>query len=132
MLFPMDMPPITAEDIKKLRSFIMGKINVNGNSYNGNNISICNGKIIVDGKNVTPKDETTIMIQVDGNVERIDAGSFHVMAVRGNVGSIKSASGDIEVNGNVEGDVESMSGDIDVNGGVKGNCKTMSGDINNG
>lgn len=105
----------------------MGKITINGVSYSGNNITVINGKVIIDGNDVTPNFKN-IEILVDGNIDKLSVDSCDKLMVNGNVGQIKSTSGDVEVLGNIDGDVTSTSGDIKC-GNISGSVKTVSGDI---
>ena len=105
----------------------MGTIRVNGMSISGSNISITNGKIIVDGKDMTP-DQKEIKIEVIGDIDTLSVDACNEVSVKGNIGKLKTMSGDVEVTGDVTGDVSSMSGDIRC-GNISGSVKTMSGNI---
>lgn len=85
---------------------------INGKKYEGNNISISNGNIVIDGD----------------LVEKTSEFEDKTLIIQGNVNSITTASGDVTVNGNVTGNVSTMSGDIEC-GNIFGNVSTMSGDI---
>lgn len=102
-------------------------ININGNKYSGNNISISNGRVIIDGKDVTP-DSKNITICVDGNISEMKVDACDSVVVNGNCGSVSTMSGDVEVDGDVTGSITTMSGDVDC-GTVGGSISTMSGDI---
>lgn len=102
-------------------------ININGKQYSGNSITVNNGKIIIDGKDMTP-DSKEINIQVSGNVEKISADYVSKLSVTGNVGAIQTQSGDVDVSGDVAGSINTMSGDVDC-GNVSGSISTMSGDV---
>lgn len=105
----------------------MATISVNGVTYSGGrSVTITNGRVIVDGKDLTP-DAKDIRIEVSGNVENITADACNSITVNGAVGEVSTQSGDVKC-GDVAGFVSSMSGDIDC-GNVRGNVKTMSGDI---
>lgn len=103
---------------------------INGNVYEGNSVVIKNGKIIVDGKNVTP-DSKEINIVVNGNIETLDVDACSKIDVTGDIGKIKTMSGDVKCN-NVKGDISTMSGDVSCKGNIVGNVKTQSGDISHG
>lgn len=105
----------------------MSTIVINNNSYSGNNIVIKNGRVIVDGKDVTPEGKE-INIVVEGNIEKLSVDACDKLSVNGNVGSIETKSGDVDVTGNVNGNIQTMSGDVDC-GDITGSIKTMSGDI---
>lgn len=85
---------------------------INGKKYEGNNVSISNGNIVIDGDLV-------------GKTSEFEEKE---LIIQGNVNSITTASGDVTVNGNVTGNVSTMSGDIEC-GNIFGNVSTMSGDV---
>lgn len=80
-------------------------------SGGGQNVTIRNGKVIVDGKNVTP-DAKEINIFVTGNVQCIEADACQKISVTGDAGSVITQSGNVEVGGAIGGNVNTMSGDI--------------------
>lgn len=106
-------------------------ITVNGvtiESKGHNNIQCVNGRVIVDGVDITPNTKI-INIRVTGDVRNIE-GSFSDIIITGNVtGEVNTGSGDIEISGDVGGSVKTGSGDVDIKGEVKGNVRTGSGDI---
>lgn len=123
----------------------MAEIQINGNSFSGNNIVINNGRVIIDGKDVTP-DQKVIDIQVHGDLNSLKVDSCNTCHVNGDVhgdvssmsgdidiqGSthnVKSMSGDIEIGHHVTGNASSTSGNIDIGGSLNGNASTMSGNI---
>lgn len=106
----------------------MNKVHINNQTaIRGNNITVSNGRIIVDGKDLTP-DSKEINIVVEGDVENLQADICSKITVKGNAGKVISSSGDIEVHGDVSGDVSTSSGDIDANI-IHGDADTSSGDI---
>lgn len=107
----------------------MSTIVINGVTIrDGRNIMVCNGRVIVDGKDITP-DAKDISISVNGNIDRIEADICQKISVTGDVGSVATQSGDVEVGGNIKGSVQTMSGNVDCSGSVAGNISTMSGKI---
>lgn len=104
-------------------------ININGEVYKGNSITISNNKIIIDGKNCTP-DSKNINITVHGNIDNLSVDVCDHIKIDGNCNTIKSQSGDVEIGGDVVENVSNMSGDVICNGDIYGNVSTMSGDIN--
>lgn len=102
-------------------------VRVNNISYSGRNITIKNGKVIVDGYDVTP-DEKEINILVDGNIEELKVDACEKVTVTGQVGNIKTMSGSIEVLGSVNGNVKTMSGSVQCDD-IGGSVETMSGSI---
>lgn len=102
-------------------------ITINGNTFSGTNIIVTNGKVLINGKDVTP-DSKEINISVVGNIEHLKVDACNKVSVEGNVQSISTQSGDVEVSGDVDGSISTISGDVDC-GHVKGSVSTMSGDI---
>lgn len=108
----------------------MNIININGNMIIGSpgkNITIANGRVIIDGKDVTPESKE-INITVNGNVDQLQVDTCSQISVSGDAGAIKSQSGDIDIAGNVFGSVSNISGDISC-GDVGLRTDTMSGDV---
>jgi len=92
------------------------RITINGKTIvmrGGSNISIVNGKVIVDGK----------ALEVDTSEYR----TVNV-SIEGDVGSLQIDCGDIDITGNVTGDVSTGQGDISC-GNVGRNVKTAMGSI---
>jgi hypothetical protein len=106
----------------------MSSITINGNTYSGNNIVVTNGKVFVNGKDVTP-DSKHITITVEGNVDEIKVDVCSGVSILGNVKNINTTSGDVIVTGEVSGSVETTSGDVEIGGNVTGNVETTSGDV---
>ncbi len=104
------------------------RISIKGcnNIIAGRDIVIGNGRVIVDGKDVTP-DLKEIIISIEGNVQSLNVDVCSTIKVSGNVGSLQTKTGDVEC-GDVQGSVSTKSGDIEC-GSVGGNASTMSGDI---
>jgi hypothetical protein len=110
----------------------MNVVNVNGNSYTSTrSISIINGKVIIDGNDVTP-DGKEINISIKGAVDSLNVDACSKIYVNGNVKTLKTISGDVEVTGGIEGDVNTTSGDIDCGGNIGGSVRAVSGDIDCG
>lgn len=108
---------------------MISKISINGcnNIVAGRDIVIANGRVIVDGKDVTTPDSKEIIISIEGNVQSLNADACSTIKVSGNVGSLQTSTGDVKC-GDVQGSVSTKSGDIEC-GSVGGNASTMSGDI---
>lgn len=102
-----------------------GRVIIDGREFSGNNVSIINGKVTVDGIKQDSELVGDINIVVHGDVERLENSTGIVKA--NNVGNIKTQSGDVEC-GTISGSVRTMSGDVTC-GDIKGNVSTMSGDI---
>jgi hypothetical protein len=106
----------------------MNTISINGMTIQGSgNVVISNGKIMVNGKDVTP-DSKEINIVINGNVDELKVDACNKVSVTGSVKSIKTQSGDVDVTGDVDGSIQTMSGDVDC-GTVGGSISTMSGDV---
>ena len=105
----------------------MGTITINGNTYSGNSVVVTNGKVIINGKDVTP-DSKEINISVNGDVSELNVDACNKILIHGNVKDISTKSGDVDVTGDVSGNVNTMSGDVDCQN-VGGSIKTMSGDV---
>lgn len=105
-------------------------VTINGVSIStkGKSIGISNGRVKVDGKDVTPdtSDAKEITINVVGDVGQISSDVADIN-VEGSAGSIQSHNGEITC-GNVKGNVSSHNGDIKC-GSVAGNATTYNGDI---
>ncbi|MDY7537579.1 hypothetical protein QN372_00300 [Undibacterium sp. RTI2.1] len=105
----------------------MNKITINGLNISGaRSISINNGRVVVNGKDVTP-DSKEIRIEVHGDIETINADACESISVTGTAGTVKTLSGDVRC-GNVSGSVKTMSGDVHC-GAISGDVETMSGNI---
>lgn len=98
----------------KLMRIISGgnsTVTINGVTYTGSNVSIVNGKVVVDGN----------------NQEQALIGPISVV-VNGDVAEVETMSGDVTIHGNVSGDVTTMSGNV-VAKAIAGSVETMSGNI---
>jgi hypothetical protein len=108
-------------------------VTVNGKTFNnlsGNNISITNGKVIVDGVEVEDGDFSNshiINVTINGDCGDVTTSQGDITC--GSCSSVKTSQGDIEVSGDVAGNVTTSQGDIDIDGSVSGNVKTTMGDI---
>ena len=104
----------------------------------GSKLTIINGLVVVDGKDVTPEGGV-ISIRVDGDLESLvvnvaaeNGNAMATIGVSGNVNNIKTGSGDVVVGQNVCGGIQTTSGDVEVGGRVAGGVVTGSGDVNCG
>lgn len=112
----------------KMAQIIINKATVNERTIVGNNVTLLNGKVYIDGKLINVE-EKTINISIEGNCENISADHCNKIEVTGNANKITTSMGDVTVRGNVSGNVEASSGDIYC-GDVTGNVETSMGDIN--
>lgn len=120
--------------LKKVKDTMSTTIKINGISHNvvggniiGGDLCITNGRVTINGKDVTPADTKNITIEVLGNVHKISVDACNSVTVTGSAGAVKTMSGDVEC-GDVTGSVETMSGDVTCKS-VGGGVKTMSGDV---
>jgi|TARA_R110000851_G_scaffold47424_1_gene115033 hypothetical protein len=115
--------------VQNVSSYGKSTITINGKSYVGNNVTVRNNKVIVDGKVWDDKDTKEINITIDGSVDQLEVDAANQIKVNGNVNKLRTSSGDVEVSGNVEAGITTSSGDVEIGGTVGGNVKTMSGDV---
>lgn len=109
----------------------MAQIIINRKNFVGGNIHIGNGKVIIDGKDVTSEynsEEKEINITVTGDIQSLEVDSCNKVLVTGNTGPVKTVSGDVDITGDVAGSVNTVSGDVDC-GNIAGSVRTVSGDI---
>lgn len=107
----------------------MATVSLNGITFKGAEISINKGRIIIDGKDVTP-DAKEITIAVDGNIERLQVDQCKKVTVNGSCGSLSTMSGNVDC-GPVNGPVKTMSGNVKC-GNVGNDVGTSSGDVDCG
>lgn len=117
--------------------FMLGKlmgasIQVNGQTYTGNSVSIRNGNVIIDGKKVDSGKKRELKITVEGHVDKLEVDHAEHVWVNGGADSVKTMSGDVEIKGDIKGSVKTMSGDVECTGKIGGSVSTMSGDITSG
>ncbi|HAR38606.1 MAG TPA: hypothetical protein DCS09_08585 [Porphyromonadaceae bacterium] len=101
------------------------KITINGMSFCGSSVSISKGKITVDGKECEVEKRGKIVINVEGDVEKIEIEDGEVTAE--SVGNITTQSADVNC-GRVGGSIRTMSGSV-VCTEVQGSVSSMSGSI---
>lgn len=103
---------------------------INGVKYNGNNISVVNGVVTIDGKRVDNlPDQPVINIIIEGDVSGSVSNDSGDIKVTGSAGSVKSSNGNITIGGSADSSVQTTNGNIKVRGNVKGNATTVNGDI---
>lgn len=102
---------------------------INGVRYSGNNITIKNGKVIIDGKPIDTGDAKEIKIEVQGDIETLDVDMCNTIQITGSVGNLNNGSGDVSVGQHVIGGVTCGSGNVDVDGDISGEIKTGSGNV---
>ena len=99
------------------------KITVNGKEFNlfGDNISIKNGNVVVDGK-VVDGAKTSDLVQLV-----ISEGMVKNLNVSGDV-ECKDVEGDIDAGGSIQ--CGNVNGDVDAGGSVQ--CKDVGGNVDAG
>jgi hypothetical protein len=103
-----------------------GTINISGRHITGGDLTIKNGRVVVDGVDCTPEGKE-ITISVQGDVQMIKVDACTKIEVSGSVATLNTMSGEVHC-GDVSGSVKTMSGDVHC-GDVGGSVNTMSGDI---
>jgi hypothetical protein len=113
---------------------IHGKTQINGRYINltGQNVSITDNGIYVNGKPIEQFDESQVpvlRIEITGNVESLTTENGEV-TVNGRVGTVVSKNGNVNCQ-TVEGNVESKNGNV-MCGKIMGDCDTKNGNIMRG
>lgn len=105
---------------------VTSTITVNGQTFVGNNVSVVNGEVIIDGKKVAAPEGKVINITVQGDIEslKVDRGSVNVT---GSVGSVDVTQGDVECGG-VKGKVEIDQGNLEC-GDIFGDVSVNMGNV---
>ena len=106
---------------------------IDGKSFPGSKVEQRNGRVLVDGKDVTDELETTasdrpLIVAIQGSVGQLTVSSCHQLAVAGDVESLEVGAGTIKIDGNVAGSVHCGAGDIscgDIGGKAKVNVGTI-------
>ena len=93
----------------------------------GNNVSIINNKIFVDGKEIGIE-EKVINIIVEGNLDKLEVDCCNSIKVNGVTKDVEVSNGNITISGDVKGNVNNINGNI-IAKVINGNCKTKNGDI---
>lgn len=106
----------------------LGYVEINGQRYSGNNLSIVNGKVMIDGKEAEEcSNSKTITINITGDVEgnvELSQGTINCGNVQGNV---TTKQGNI-TSGDVQGDAINKMGNITCKN-VGGNVDTKMGNV---
>ena len=106
---------------------IGGNIKNSSISIEGNNVSIINNKIFVDGKEIETE-EKVINIIVEGNLDKLEVDCCNSIKVNGVTKDVEVSNGNITISGDVKGNVNNINGNI-IAKVINGNCKTINGDI---
>lgn len=96
------------EKIKKAPSNV---VNVNGHSVVGRNVTVINGKVIVDGKPVDIPEAKEIHVTIEGDLGslRLDAGQ---VTIQGSVGDVQMDNGSVSVGMDIKGKVTLSQGKV--------------------
>jgi len=107
-------------------------VHINGKSYPGNNVTMINRKVFIDGKEIIGEEtEKEILFKIQGNLESLEIESGSV-EVSGDVGTLEITSGNVKISGDVKGSVDLTSGNIKVQGKIEGNASVSCGNIKKG
>ncbi len=112
----------------KIMSIFINGVNMSAPAAKGGSISIVNGKVFINGVDVTP-DSKEVVIKVDGDIESLQVDHAKSIEIKGDIGTVKTVSGDLRINGDVKGHINTVSGDVTCNVAA-GGISTVSGDIN--
>ena len=109
-------------------------ITINGKTYHGTSVSVMNGRVVIDGKEVKETAENTMHIEVKGDLASLTTDlSVTAQTVHGNVEAGGSVSCD-DVGGNVTArgsmNCDDIKGDVHAGGSV--NCEDVGGSISAG
>ena len=103
----------------------MGIFNMGGRVFSGSNISIINGRVIIDGKEVSVDGLTGV--KTSEVVIRIEDGSIGELTTDASV-TCGAVTGNVTARGSVNAD--SIGGNVDAGGSV--NCDNVSGSVDAG
>lgn len=103
----------------------MGTVTINGVTYTGNNITIRNNNVIIDGKTqYKNKYNNTVNIDIVGNVQNVNCNG--TVSVNGTVIGDIDCGGSCNIDGDVGGSIDcggscsamNIKGNIDAGGSV--------------
>lgn len=105
-------------------------ITINGQVYTGNNITVNNGKVTIDGNTVQGLDEKIINISVEGNLEgNLTVDNAESIEINGYVGgSVRTNNGDVICESDIHNGASTTNGDIHASK-IEGSISTVNGDI---
>ncbi len=104
----------------------MSTITINGKTYVGNNLTIINNRVIIDGIDSTP-DGKSVTISVEGDIKELRVDTALNVNVNGNVNTATVGSAELTCK-DITGGASTGSGDIKCET-INGNVKTGSGDV---
>ena len=103
-------------------------ISINGKTYKGNNVSVINGQVYIDGVKKVASEEKVINITIEGDINELKVDVCDKLEVTGNCHTVNSTNGNIQVKGNVSGDVTNKNGNI-ICKEVGGDATTKNGNV---
>lgn len=111
-------------------------VTINGRTYPGNNLSMKNNKIFIDGKEIKDiekkETEKEILFVIEGNIEgdlEVERGNVEI---KGDVKNcVKVDTGNVTIKGNISGNVSVDCGNISAKK-IEGTAKTDCGNISKG
>jgi hypothetical protein len=102
---------------------------IGNNNFVGKNITVQNGKVIIDGKIVDLPENDKIINIIAENIESLRVDSCEGITVKGNAGDVRISQGRLSVGGCIMGDVHVSQGNIDY-GNIEGDVSVSMGSIN--
>lgn len=106
---------------------IGGSCIINGKEYKGRNVSVVNGKVVIDGNVVS--EEQNVIINIHSSTVRILSSDGNINISDSEVSDCSTTSGNLIIHGDVYGNVETRSGNITISGPVAGSVTSRSGNI---
>jgi hypothetical protein len=100
---------------------------VNSSFGNYSNVVISNGKVIIDGKDLTPESKE-INIQITGDVQKIEIDNCNQLKINGKCNTVSSHNGNIEIEGDVLNSVSTHNGNVSCKN-IAGSVSTKNGNI---
>ncbi len=108
-------------------------VTINGKNFSGNNLTIINGKVILDNVEIHSQSPNNLTIKIEGDLANLNSDA--PVVVEGNVHGYVTVDGPVtcgDIGGNVrvEGPLtcENINGDADVEGPVM--CSSIGGRLN--
>ena len=103
---------------------------INGKKYEGQNLSIINNRVIIDGKDVTDKDDDSKVINIhcESDINSIEVDNCNKLEVLGDAGHITTTNGNVIIGGNVSGDVKTTNGNVKCEN-INGSVSTKNGNV---
>lgn len=111
-----------------INNIISSSVSIGGKTFQGDNVSIINGEVFVDGvKQDDVSKQPKIEVIINGNVGDVELSGGNMKC--GDVdGDVRVSGGNIDA-GDIEGDVRASGGNINCDK-VGGNVKASGGNVN--